>query len=387
MRALFVAFLFAFYPSSAMAQGNSVVEHFRAYSAALDRGDLATAEAEAETALALSETRDGDGGHTAVLALNLATTRLMKNEFADAREPAQRALVLARRGAVGVNPFFADVVLNRAQLRTGDADAATRLAGLLANEASAQLGPQEIFVAASELGNWALANNNFALATSAWERAVANSAGSPMGQAFGLGRAKTALALAIIREELGPRGRRGIAEDEANEAHRLLGEAVQILWPLAETERPDLELTVAQQAYAEARVLLMGLRAKMHADRRPLLDLPEEAQGDADGLQEIGVVDPTRPRCLMRVVVEPRPIYPLQQARSGEVAGVMVYLRTDETGAVASHQIAARAGGEEFAEAAAIVADRWRTERLEGSAPNCRMEAGLLYGLMFRFAD
>jgi hypothetical protein len=57
---------------------NPVVGHYRAYNAALERGDLATAETEARAALAASEMRDGDGGSTAVLALNLAHVLLQR---------------------------------------------------------------------------------------------------------------------------------------------------------------------------------------------------------------------------------------------------------------------------------------------------------------------
>lgn len=54
---------------------NPVLTHFRAYRAALESNDLPTAEREAAAALAASEARDGDGGRTAVLALNLASIR------------------------------------------------------------------------------------------------------------------------------------------------------------------------------------------------------------------------------------------------------------------------------------------------------------------------
>jgi hypothetical protein len=62
--------------ASATAQTNPVLQHYRAYAAALERGDLATATTEAQAALAASEARDGDGGRTAVLSLNLATVQL-----------------------------------------------------------------------------------------------------------------------------------------------------------------------------------------------------------------------------------------------------------------------------------------------------------------------
>lgn len=46
----------------ALAQSNPIVQHYRAYVAAMERGDLSAATAEAEAALAASEARDRDGG-------------------------------------------------------------------------------------------------------------------------------------------------------------------------------------------------------------------------------------------------------------------------------------------------------------------------------------
>jgi hypothetical protein len=144
-------------------------------------------------------------------------------------------------------------------------------------------------------------------------------------------------------------------------------------------ESPNLELSVGQLAFSEARVWLMALESKMAADGQRVPQTPLEAQGDADGLSEIGPVDLTRPRCMMRVVAERMPRYPVGSG----VAGVMLFFRVDANGEIVSHQIAATAGAAEFAEAVERVVGRWRIERMENSAPDCRMESNILQGVQF----
>ena len=362
----------------AVAQTNTVLQHYRAYTAALERGDLQTAATEAQAALDASVARDGDGGRTAVLTLNLASVHLMAGRPEQARPVAQRALELARAGAEGVDPAMAEVVFARAALAVdANAAAAAQLNAALATPGAQALPAAEIYTASAQLGNWALANEDFDLAQSAWSMAGAHPEGSEFGEAYGLGLARTSEAIAIIMGEL-DRGSR-IGADEGVAAHALLGEAVRVLSPLT-VESPQLELTVAQKTFSTARVWLLALRSKQRADGRRLPDVPSEAEGDADGLNELGSVDLSRPRCLMRIVPEPMPRYPT----TSQVAAVMVFLRVNAEGEIVSHQIVARAGSEQFAEAVERVVGRWRiARREEGSAPNCRMESTLLAPVNF----
>jgi hypothetical protein len=169
-------------------------------------------------------------------------------------------------------------------------------------------------------------------------------------------------------------------EDEGHAAHALLSEAVGVLYPLSQVESPTLELTLAQQTYAEARAWMLALAAKLDADGYDVPEAPPEAQGDADGLSEIGAVDLARPRCMMRVVAARLPSYP----NNSQVAAVVLFFRTNAQGEIVSHQIAARAGAPEFAAALERVIPRWRVERIEeGSSANCRMEANLLQTVRF----
>lgn len=124
----------------------------------------------------------------------------------------------------------------------------------------------------------------------------------------------------------------------------------------------------------------MALESKLDTDGHDVPDAPQEAQGDADGLSEIGPVDLARPRCMMRLDARRLPSYP----RNSQVGAVMVFLRTNADGEIVSHQIAARAGAPEFAEAIERVLPHWRMVRIdENSAPNCRMEASILQGVRF----
>lgn len=383
-RYIIVALAVAQAAPQALAQQNSVVEHYRAYVAALDRGDEQAAAQAAQAALAASEARDGDGGRTGVLALNLAIVSMMTGEHETARAAGERALALAQTGAVGVDPNYAELIVARATLAlASDAPegpaAAARLDSILNAPARNALPDEELYLAAAQLGAWGFAHDGLDIAQRAWAVAGAHPAGSPFGETYGLGRARAYEGIAIVLSELQDRRRRPIDEDAAADAHELLSEATRLLSPASEIDSPTLELTLAQQTYAEARAWILALRSKMESDGRPLPDLPTEAQGDADGLSEIGPVDITRPRCMLRVVATPQPRYP----DLGQVAAVVLFYRVNEEGEIVAHQVAARAGSEEFADSIERVIGRWRVERLDTSAPNCRMEASLLHSVRF----
>lgn len=366
----------------ASAQTSPIAQHYRAYVAALERGDLTTAATEAQAALDASQARDGDGGRTAVLAFNLANVHFQAGRYAEARPLAERALALAQAGAQGVDPLAAQFVIARSTLALGGEgragrDAAAALNALLTSPSAESLAVEDIYGAAAELGNWGLAHEDFEIAQSAWALAGAHAEGSPFGEAFGLGRARTSEGIAAVIAEL--RRNRLIDEDEGHDAHALLSEAVRVLLPLARQEAPTLELTVAQQTYAEATAWMSALESKLAADGRRVPDTPTEAQGDGDGFSEVGPVDLTRPRCMMRIIANPLPAYP----SNSQVGSVVVFFRIGADGQIASGQVAARAGSEQFAEAVERVIGRWRFERIAESPANCRMESNVLQTVRF----
>lgn len=365
----------------ASAQTNPIVQHYRAYVAAMERGDLTAATAEAEAALAASEARDGDGGRTSVLSFNAANVHLLAGRHELARPFAARALTLARGGAAGVDPVAAEVAFLRASLPTSaNTSIADQLNTLLHSPGAQSLDDESIYAAATEFGNWGLSHQSYALAQAGWELAGAHPAGSPFGETFGLGRARTSEGIAIVMAELDEARGRRIDEDQGLEAYALLSEGARLLDGLSRVESPSLELTVAQQTYAQARAWMLALDAKLRSDGYDVPEAPEEAQGDADGLSEIGVpVDLTRPRCMMRVVANPLPRYPT----NSQVAAVVMFFRVGPNGEIVSHQVAARAGSEQFAEAIERVVGRWHLERMAESPENCRMESNVLQTIRF----
>ena len=60
--AVLAALMWSLFAPAAAQAPNPVLQHYRAYQAALDANDLVAAESEAAAALAASEARDGDGG-------------------------------------------------------------------------------------------------------------------------------------------------------------------------------------------------------------------------------------------------------------------------------------------------------------------------------------
>ncbi|MBY0564672.1 MAG: hypothetical protein K2P58_10835 [Hyphomonadaceae bacterium] len=384
MRWLFaVVVLFAVcWVADAPAQTNTVMQHYRAYVAALERGDIDTAVVEARAALSASETRDGGGGRTAVLALNLASAELQAGRPSLAQPAAQRAWDLARAGAQSVDAAYTELILMRATLGAasdspaGEA-AARRMEELLFSETQA-FPEHDLYAAAIQLGNWSLSRREFATSRRAWALAGANPAGSELGEEYGLARARTLEAVSIILAELADGSR--IDEGEAHAAHALLSQAERTLRPMSQIESPTLQLTLAQRTYAEALAWRHALESKLSADGLEVPPSSAEAQGDADGLRELGrPLDLTRPRCLIRVAPGRMPEYP----RSTEVATVVLFFRIGADGQIAHHEVAAQAGSHAFSRAIERVIGTWRVEQLSGSTPGCRLESNILQVVKF----
>lgn len=375
--------------TSASAQQNDVSEHYRAYRAALERQDIAAAASEAELALAASEARDGDGGRTGVLALNLANARLMRGDAAAALPPAQRANSLAEAGAAGLDPALAALVLGRTELAINGRTGADRLLQVLSERDLAGVSEVDVYVASAELGAWALRHRDYEAAIAAWSAAATHAAGSEINEQYGYARARTWQAAAMFFEEIGDNGRHRVDREIGQEAYRMLVEAADILRPMAAEEAPNLELTVAQRALADTMALERVVRAKMRSDDQPLpSDLT--AQGDADGAAEIRSLTPvdlTRPRCLVRLLHNPMPVFPSMAADRGYVAGLVLNVRIGADGGILESNVVSRIGDEAFATAVERVANRWRFERQDDSPPNCRMEMTILVPISFSFGS
>lgn len=363
---------------------NEVLENYRAYQAALERRDIPAAEAAAENALAASEARDGDGGQTAILALNLAITRLTLGDNPGALAAAQRAFALAEAGARGVEPTFAELILGRAELAAGVVGGADRLERVLTSEhAAATLAPDELYMAASQLGTWAVRESQFARARSAWATAARFASGAPLGAAYSLAGARIGEATSIILDEWQRVGERMDIE-RAHEAYSLLDEAAALLSPLSNIESHDRELTLAQSALAQTMAWRAVLRAKLRTDQQELPPDWGEAEGDGDAA-EIGPRDLTRIRCPFRLVARPRPVFPRSSQQRLQVGSVVIRLTIDDAGTITGWNTAAHVGDVRFVEAVESVVGYWRIERRSDAVSYCRMGGTVLQPIAFSF--
>lgn len=353
--------------ASAQTPPNPVMEHFRAYRAALQSGDLAAAENEAAAALAASEQRDGDGGRTAVLAYNLVMTKLMRGDGAGAVQPAQRVLALAQGGAQGVTVGGAQLLLARAQLDAGDEGAAARVETGLAD---ASLGSGDKYPAAVDLGTWALAHQQYDRAQSAWHVAVATSEASPYGADFGSGVARTFEAVALVAGH-----RNNLTPDLIIQAHDLYTQAKTSLRPLAQQAPLGPAPNMAQQSLATAIAWHGLLRAKLMLDHNDAL----ERAGRVDAFKDDFVVfgaDPAHPACELSWH-SPSPIF------SGAAAMVVFRAHLNAQGEVTESSIVASAGDEQFRDAVSRVFPRWTAERAHDQPADCALERTMFVPVTF----
>jgi hypothetical protein len=368
---------------SAWAQPVSpVLQHYRAYQAALEANDLATAEREAASALAASEARDGDGGRTAVLALNLAGVRLLADNASGALQPGRRALDIAEaRGedATGVSPALARLLVSRAELGAGDAAAAQRLAAALTAAQQARVPSEEIYDGAIQLASWTFSAERYDEARAASAIAARHAEGSRASAHYARAAALTGEAAALILGELARSGRSSqLGPDAARQARALLDDAIIALRPLA-AAHADGELTTAQLSYAQALAWASIIRT---ASREEVAEAPE-ARSDADGLTEIDIPPSVaeQPRCLVRIRLRDSvQLFPADNPRQAEVGGLALRFRLNETGELRDVSPLAAVGNILFDE---WVEDRgaWRIERRADSPANCRMAMSVIQSI------
>jgi len=333
--------------SIAQAQApNAVSEHYRAYRAALERDDLAAAEREAAAALVASEARDGDGGSTPVLALNLAQVRLDAGRGADAR----------------VDPLLANLLLGRAELAAGEAGAAVRLRATL-DQAAARTGfEQPGYLAARDLAVATQLESPRA-ALDVWEIALrlAVARDAPVWRAEALiGRGDTLLEISNA-----PRIQRMDTRAPPRRDARTRGsfeEARALLEPLVRSTTHDSRVTLAQSLYAKSLAYLSVVRALQLSNGQAAERPPPTF---IDNMPDDGA-----PMCTFRFVFEPRPSYPPEALSKYGVGGVGVRMRTDETGRMVEAIALASVGGPAFTEAVNAVAPQWRVE-VAGGPEGC----------------
>jgi TonB family protein len=354
---------------------NPVVAHYRAYRAALDQGDMAAAEQAASAALDASVSRDGDGGATGVLAINLAQARLTLGRRAEAYDPAFRAFTIASAGSSNLDPLLTRLVLGRAELtdqrwRQGR----DRLQPAI-EEARARADLNgETYSAAADLGRWLFSQEQYGGALRAWEVAMQMADATTEENDYARAEARMGHAAALFTQAMAstidaqarPTDTRfqGGANDAFDQADRELLEAQSLIGPYAHTPNEDVGLSLGQRVYASAVAWRTLVRA--FAESRGLRPLTNRAAEFRSPL-----ADP-RPVCNVAVIAEPRPDFPSGASQNFTVGAVVVRFIVDEAGQVTDSRIAAAIPERGFRDAVERVTPQWRLELQPDSAPNCR---------------
>lgn len=332
-----------------------VAENYVAYRAALARGDAAAAEQAAEAALAASETRDGDGGRTAVLAYNLAVTRLNMGKLAEAHDPALRALTLSESqgAAAGLNPLLARLVLGQAELVTAPDAGRDRLLAALAHADSNPAVDERAYPAAAALGSWAFGAGQFDVAQTAWNAAAAHSPDATPVAVLLRERAHTGEAVALIAQHAG-----NPSAHERDDAYAMLNDVVNALYPYALAERPDHALTPFQAAFAEAKAWRDYGRAAYTATP------PEVIPHNLDG----------QVMCYVRWHGNTPLWDALGLAHNVEAGGVVVFrINIDDAGVATRVDVASQAPTQDFRQNGTPQLSRLRFRRADDSERDCTM--------------
>ena len=338
-----------------------VIAAYKDYRSAEQSGDDAAADAALVRALALSEARDGGGGSTAVLAMDLATLRMETDHKADALVPAKRALALARAGSKGVDELAARLTVGEAELavqpRSDETDllAALHDADIRGVDIDDYAYPAAVALAsaASQSGRWANAE-------SAWQSAERHIHGAPGDPGQALGSAYRGEGLTLI----------GAGRDE--EASAALQKALDLLAPLAPESADATQVTTAEIELADVMAWDGVVRARRFsegakANRAP--PDPADTKADRSSL-------PGRPSlCHGTVAAKPLPTFPDDMLRVSSVGAGVVRLQTDDTGAVTNAVLLASVPADEFRRSLMDPTVHWVFTPAANRVPGCRLAA------------
>lgn len=383
---------------------NDVIQHYRAYRDALEHGNLQLAETEAASALAASVRQYGDGGRTAVLAVNLAGVRLTLKEHAAALEPARQALAIAEAQGEksGVDARVARLLLGRAELPGGGAAAQDRLLQAIADAQGVPGIEGEAYPAAAELGAAAYASGRYLVSREAWAASTRFAGGSPVNADYARAIARIGEAEAGFRQlEKHPKqpstGSRlgesaGSTQSVGNaltpaqqfaQIDAMLAEAMDLLHDQAMAGPAGGELTLAQAAYGQAGAWKGVLNAKLTSEGRQLSATTQPQKT----FNEIGAAADPRPMCKVRWVMEPTPKFPTAKRYEGGVGSVVLKILVDEAGKVVRVQVAGSVGGQSFMDSVVEAARQWHLEKDASSQPSCRMSGEFFGAVHFVLHD
>jgi TonB family protein len=355
---------------AASADANAVLAHFRAYRAGRDAGDGETAEREAEAALTASEAKDGDGGVTPVLVMNLALTRLDRLRFAEALAPAQRAydFAFATPPAQGLDPLLAKLALGRAlvgaesQRGAGNARGAELLMQALAAGQTRSDIEHHLYTAARELGGFQFRLKRWAAARDAFAEAERHAAGAPAAVDVADAEMQIMRAGALV------------FLDQEPEAMAVLHDASKRLEPFVDQLREDGELTYTQSVYAMALAWQGVAYARMSRRQRAAerAQTPEQTESrESEPMPLVaGALAPTC-CCPLHVVARPLPTYPTAALEYNGIGTIVLRVRFRENGEVIDRRVAAALPPRYFQEAVERVMDRWQFVRDADAPPDC----------------
>jgi|CXWL01.1.fsa_nt_gi tetratricopeptide (TPR) repeat protein len=357
MRTIVTALLAAFAlaaSASAQTAPNPVLEHFRAYRAAFAQGDLATADTAAAAALAASEARDGDGGRTAVLALNLASLRLERGDRDGALAPATRAHTLATtRADTSVDTRLSRLIHARAALSERDASKDELKSALDNAQSNPDLGG-DLYLAAIDLGRREMADERFTQAAAAWAIASAHADHAPSAPIIARADALVLEAVALIYQASSRRPTFREGDDEFT-ADTRLREARALLLPLIVARAPGEGLTTASRSFATMLAWRGALDARLNGSPRRVRE-PEAPD------------DPYF--CPVGLRPDRMPIYPLTASNRFQVGSVVIFFRLGANGEVIHREVAAAAPPSgDFSAAVTRVLDGWTLIRSPPLAP------------------
>lgn len=361
MRALALGVVaLALVSSSALGQQDALMQHYHAYSAALQTGDLATADREAASALELSIVRDRNGGHTGVLALNLAIVRIDEGRRHEAIEPAQKALQIAHDDPnAGVDPRLATLIAANATFDAQDVNSANNLGIALQATRADDPWQSDIYAAANALGAWQFARGQYRDAIITMRvavAAIASASGAPNVKAD----AQMLLASSLILQGATD----GFSSASASEARGALVDALVALHGDIRELEPNEAIPDRERQYATTLAwfrILSGLIASQAIDHvattpeLPSLDVPRRSQ---------------TPLCKMSFQADPPPRYPPHQDYGRSVGAVAIHWETDEAGAFRRVEVISSVGADFAAEVQAVM-HSWRMKKLDGSPAGC----------------
>jgi hypothetical protein len=374
---------------------NTVMSNYRAYRSALEAGDLATAETAADAALQLSVARDGQGGRTGVLALNLAQVRLQRERFAEAYAPALQAFEIAQSNAEsGVDPLLARLTLGRAEL-TDDRlrQGRSRIEAALSEATARPDVHADAYHAASDLGRKLVADENLLGAASAWSEAVRFADLMPGDTTYVRAEARLGYGVAQFWYSVGQQRESSGRDMDSNlginptrsfgPARDALIEAQNAVAVLAHQPGADMGITGAQRIFASAQAwrALIDAYLEQTQQREVLNRIRGSAPAVVDPFQGDNTI------CSVNVGFDPRPEFPGGARAVFTVGTVVLRISVDQSGQVTDTRVVSAIPERWFADAVSRVAPQWPVTRSAESPANCRMPPVLFHVTRFTYGQ